>query len=258
MSLDINHILEGWPFEPGQITTRKIRGKDGREKIQLRLDLGLLQMEMTGRPDGGRPYGFDSLLAYYENELERHKQTRGDDKGFCLDERACELMRAEGVMYYHRYLAEFVLDDFEAVERDTMRNLQLLDFCHAYAKEESDRYLLEQYRPYITMMCARARARIALRDNRPKVAMAAVKKALDDVRVFYKRFGQEKLASASGEIALLQALMKEIESRIPVDPIQKLRKQLDRAVKQEHYEEAASIRDQLHRLTGKDFPPPKA
>ena len=29
----------------------------------------------------------------------------GSDSGFMLDERACELLRSEAVLYYHRYLA---------------------------------------------------------------------------------------------------------------------------------------------------------
>ena len=52
MSLDLNTLLNEWPHEPGAIKVRKILGLDGREKLQLRIDLGMLQMEMTGRPDG--------------------------------------------------------------------------------------------------------------------------------------------------------------------------------------------------------------
>ena len=45
VSKDIGSILDGWPHESGKISVRKIRGEEGRVKIQLRLDLGLLQME---------------------------------------------------------------------------------------------------------------------------------------------------------------------------------------------------------------------
>src|SRR3989475_10739665 len=51
MSLDLNSILKDWPHENGTIKVRKITGLDGREKLQLRVDLGVLQMEVTGRPD---------------------------------------------------------------------------------------------------------------------------------------------------------------------------------------------------------------
>ena len=32
----------------------------------MRIDLGLIQMELAGRPDGQRPDGFESLLDCYE------------------------------------------------------------------------------------------------------------------------------------------------------------------------------------------------
>jgi hypothetical protein len=249
MNLDLTSILEGWPYEPGQVTVRRIRGADGKDRIQLRLDLGVLQMETGGRPDGQRPHGHESLLAYYEQQLQRHRQERGSDEGFDLDERACELLRTEGTMYYHRYLAEFVLEDFEAVERDTMRNIRLFDFCNAYAKEDSDKYAMEQYRPYVVMMRTRAQAHLCLRDNRPKAALAALRKGIEETRAFYKRYGQDKALAASGELAVLRAMAKEIESRLPVDPISRLRKDLAKAVEAERYEEAAAIRDQLRRLT---------
>jgi len=247
MGLDIQHILDDWPYEQGQVTVRRIRGADGRDKVQLRLDLGMLQMETQGRPDGQRPHGFESLLDYYEQQLEEHRIAHGTDAGFELDERACELLRAEGLMYYHRYLAMFVLEEHEAVERDATRNLRLSDFCSTYAAEESDRYILEQYRPYVLMMIARARAHIALKNNRPRAALAAVRKGIDAIRDFYRRFGQESLFDSSGEVAILNGLANEIEPRIPADPLQKLNTELNRAVAEERYEDAAHLRDLIHR-----------
>ncbi|MDY6914593.1 MAG: UvrB/UvrC motif-containing protein [Planctomycetota bacterium] len=255
MSLDISHILNGWSYKPGEVTARRVRGDDGRDKIQLRLDLGLLQMEASGRPDGQRPHGCESLLAHYQQQLQRHREEHSGDEVFVLDEQACELLRAEAVMYYHRYLAEFILEDFKAVERDAMRNLRLMDFCKAYAAEEADRHILEQYRPYVMMMCVRARARIALGENRPKAALAALKTGIEAIGRFYRRTGREELVEKSGEIIVLQAMAKDVEARIPVDPAQRLRKQLDKAVQAEHYEEAAAIRDRLRRMTGEDQRP---
>ena len=72
-SKDILPLLKGWDYEPGTINVRKINGLDGKPKLQMRLDLGLLQMELTGRPDGAKPHGYDSLLDYYEEQLKEHK-----------------------------------------------------------------------------------------------------------------------------------------------------------------------------------------
>src|SRR5438046_10715910 len=71
MSLDLNTILRDWPHENGNVKLRKIAGLDGREKLQLRVDLGVLQMEMTGRPDGQRPHNCDSLLEYHHRPAAR-------------------------------------------------------------------------------------------------------------------------------------------------------------------------------------------
>ena len=245
MDLDIGGILAGWAYEPGNVVVRKIRGHDGRELIQMRLDLGLLQMETLGRPDGKRPHGHESLLEYHEQLLSEHTWRTGNEEGFTLDQAICERLRAEGMMYYHRYLAEFVLEDFEATERDAQRNLRLTDFCAAYAAQTADRYMLEQYRPYVLMMCARARGHIELRKGHFKSALAAVQRGIRRIEAFYERFDQPDMQDGASEIAILDALADEIRRQIPRDPVQDLREALERAVAEERYEDAAALRDQL-------------
>jgi hypothetical protein len=52
---DISPILQHWPYHPNNINVRLIEGADGKKKIQMRLDLGILQMEMDeGRTEKGR------------------------------------------------------------------------------------------------------------------------------------------------------------------------------------------------------------
>lgn len=244
--MDIGSILNDWPFEPGQVSARRVRGADGRDKIQLRLDLGLLQMETTGRPDGQRPHGFETLLAYYEHQLEVHKQQAKDETGFSLDEDACERLRAESLMFYHRYLAEFVLEDYEGVERDTLRNLRVTDFLNQYGAEESDRYSLDQYRPYVMMMYTRGRAKSAIADNRLKAAVSMLRTGIDQITQFYRKWGQDDLIADSGELAVLRAMIHEVEPRIPVDPVQRIARDLAKAIREERYEDAAALRDQLN------------
>jgi len=70
MNRDLTDILKEWPYEPGELHVRLIEGADGEPKLQVRLDLGLLQMNVEGRPDGERPHGYDSLLEYHEARLD--------------------------------------------------------------------------------------------------------------------------------------------------------------------------------------------
>jgi hypothetical protein len=98
-SKDITPFLKGWDYEPGTINVRKINGQDGLPKLQMRLDLGLLQMELSGRPDGAKPQGFESLLEYYEDQLEEHKRRNGTELGFHLTAGQCAALREEAGLY---------------------------------------------------------------------------------------------------------------------------------------------------------------
>jgi protein-arginine kinase activator protein McsA len=46
-------------------------------------------------------------------------------------------------------------------------------------------------------------------------------------------------------VKVLKRFAREIRKKLPVDPMQRLQRKLDRAVKDERYEEAAVLRDKL-------------
>jgi hypothetical protein len=248
-SKDITPLLKGWDYEPGTINVRKVNGLDGSPKLQMRLDLGLLQMELNGRPDGARPNGCESLLEYYETQLREHKRRNGTELGFHLTGDQCAALREEAGLYYHRYLGLYVLEDFPAVVRDTARNLRVLDFCGKFAVDEQDRLVLEQYRPYITMMNARAAASILFKDEKFNQALETVNQGLDNIKEFFTRFGQPDAFTQANEVKILKQFARDIRKKLPIDPLAKLQSQLDKAVKSERYEEAARLRDEIKRKT---------
>ena len=211
----------------------------------MRLDLGLLQMELSGRPDGQRPHGCESLLDYFEGQLDKHRDRNGTELGFHLTNNQCQLLRDEAQMYYHRYLSLYVLEDFTGVVRDTERNLRVLDLCGRYAVDEHDRLALEQYRPYIIMMNARASASLLFKVNQFREALSLVEEALANIRDFFGKFGQSDAYGYSGEVKMLKRFAREIRKKMPIDPLTRLQTQLDRAVKAERYEEAARLRDEI-------------
>jgi hypothetical protein len=244
-SKDIAPVLKGWDYEAGAINVRKISGLDGKEKLQMRLDLGLLQMEVSGRPDGRRPHGHESFLDYFEERLKGHKEENGTTLGFVLNNDQCQELREEAVMYYHRYLSLFILGDFPAVVRDTARNLRVLDLCGEFASDDHDRLILEQYRPYIIMMNTRASASLMFKDELYQKALDTVTDGLDRIREFFVRFGQQGAFDKSNEVKVLKRFARDIRRKLPVDPLEKLQNKLDRAVKREDYEEAARLRDEI-------------
>lgn len=246
---DITPILEHWPYVPDDITVRIIEGRDGSKKVQMRLDLGLLQMEYTGRPDGKRPHGCDSLLEYYQDQLKKHIERYGSDESFFLDPDDCSAMRGEALQYYYRYLSLFHLKHYDVVERDTARNLKVFKFIRKYAAEEEDRFALEQYRPYVIMMNTRAKGYLLLDDGRTDEALRCVDEGVRKIQRFFKEFGRPKLAERCSEMVLLKKFKNEIKSTRQENPVEQLRQKMQDAISREDYESAAYFRDEIKRLT---------
>jgi hypothetical protein len=242
MSADLGPILQDWPFEPGRLSVRVITGNDGRPKVQLRLDLGLIQMEYDGRPDGQRPHGYRSYLEYCEARMDEEAES------FNLSPEDCQELREEATQYYHRYIALLVLEDFEAVYRDATRNLRVLDLCARHGPTESDRSSMEQYRPYITMMRARALAGMAIAANEPKAAMVAIDEALDALHSYFDEHGRPELFDNSTEVQALRGMRDSLVPRLPVSQKTELKQRLAMALEQENYELAAILRDELKQL----------
>lgn len=254
MSIDLTKLLQEWPYEPGQINVRLISGDDGEPKIQMRLDLGLLQMEATGRPDGLRPHDCESLLEYHEMRLDPHESeaepepadaAEGDEEARTLSEEDCRLLREEAVQYYHRYISLLVLADYDGVIRDTARNLRVLDLCRAHAESEEDRAVLEQFRPYITMMRMRAVASQMVNDNEPKAALYVIDEGLEQIRKQYDEAGRGAEYEESSEVQLLRGMRDELATKLPASQKHELRERLRRAIEAENYELAAILRDEL-------------
>ncbi len=248
MGTDISSLLRDWPFEPGKINVRFIEGDDGEPRIQMRLDLGILQLHTEGRPDGQRPRGFESLLEYHEAKLDDHQAQHGSASGFVLTAESCRELREEAVQYYHRYMALLVLEDFEGVVRDTTRNLRVLDLCRTHAENQDDRQALEPFRAYITMMRSRALASQALKDNEPKAAIHAIDEGLDALQRHFNESGQENAFETSNEVQALRGMREALVPKLPVSEESELRRRLQAALKAENYELAAILRDELKNL----------
>ena len=240
MNLDLNNLLEGWPHEPGQIRVRKVAGNDGREKLQLRIDLGLIQMEMTGRPDGLRPHGCESLLEW---QKERAADAEAKGHSFTLSPEECAELQHEGIQYYHRYISLFQIEDYPGVVRDTGRNLELLDFIVKYAEREELAWQMEQFRAYLLMMNTRARASIELERNDYAAALRQIERGRDKiVEAFQDR---PEAAQNSAEIQFLEQWLEELRNKRPLSKLEMLQQEMARAIAAEAYERAAELRDAI-------------
>lgn len=254
MSKDIKHILDSWPYDDDEdVNVRIIHGDDG-DKLQMRIDMGIIQMELDGNPTGDRPSGFESWFEYYQNECEAVESNAVDDL-FSLDETDCNLIRAEAVRYYYRYLSLMKLGDYTRVIRDTDRNRRVFEFVKKYASSEMDRWALDQYRPYVIMMNTRAKVSLAIREfaglpftpgKKPEEMdidgiLQVIDKGIGGIVQFYEEYGLSSEMDSSVELAILKALKRELLSTLPLS----LEEQLDYAIKEERFEDAAILRDRI-------------
>lgn len=69
VTLDLSEVLSNWDVVSPEHPARLVRGRDGLEFLQLRIDAGLMQMHVNGRPDGTRYHGMPLALAHIEHEL---------------------------------------------------------------------------------------------------------------------------------------------------------------------------------------------
>lgn len=266
MERDITHILSEWAFVPGQISVRLIEGQDHEPRIQVRLDLGLLQMYVDGRPDGLRPNDADSYLEYYEAQLTHlsehnpNPESDAETESFglpeeseaepqrCLDGEDCRKLREEAQQYYHRYIALLVLEDFESVARDTSRNLRVLDLFRDYAIDEDDQAAMEGHRPYVMMMRARALASHAVKHEENKAAIYAIDEGIEALKLYYESTGQEDQFENAGEVDMLREMRDGLIPKLPVSQRAELRQRLEAAIVSENFELAAILRDELRML----------
>ncbi|MEO1278662.1 MAG: UvrB/UvrC motif-containing protein [Planctomycetota bacterium] len=255
MNRDISDILEDWPYDRTRPNIRLIQGAMGDPLLQVRLDLGVLQMYVDGRPDGQTPHNYRSLLEYFENlaeDAELMGET-GEGEAFELSPDDCKLLREEAAQYYHRYVALLVLNDFDGVIRDTARNLRLIEFLVRYAREETDGRSMVHYRPFILTVRTRALAGQMIRANESKAAVAMIDEGLDALQQAFADAGEPEAFEASAERRTLAGMREAINPKLMPSQAAELESRLERALEAENYELAAILRDEIKSL--RDRPP---
>jgi hypothetical protein len=253
MNFDISHLLDQWDYQPGQVVVRKFVGKDGQEKIQLRIDLGLMQMNAQGRPDGRRPFGHATLFDFQLARLEQHRaKHEGSDEGFTLTSEDCAKLQMESFQYHHRYICLLQLEDYSGVVRDTTRNLKMFDFVEEYADSDELAWNLQQFRPQVLMLQTRAAASQYLQDDEYATATKEIQAGIGRIREFYEERSRHEQAAHCPEIAGLEHWLGEIDRKRPLTKREQLERDLTDAVQEEDYERAARVRDALRKLKPKD------
>lgn len=243
MDKDIGVLLNGWEYAPGELKVRKVGSADGSNKIQIRMDLGLMQLEWAGRPDAQRPHGHESLLDFYQA---KRAEVAGDI--FKLSRQDCWDLAQEAMQYYWRRLSFFELKEYESAESDADHNLAILELCNSYAEADEDRQIAEQYSVFVTAHRFQARALIQLERDDYESGLAEIRAGIECIEALLAQQGKLEMEDECPELLFLTEWEAEVERARPLSTAEQLQADLQVAVEQENFEQAAKLRDRLRSL----------
>jgi hypothetical protein len=241
MGQDIDRALTGWEFKPGVIQARLVTATDGRQVIQLRIDLGVLQMELKGRPDGLRPNGFLTYFDYLR-DISRRKGLESDDP-FTMTEEHCVEADREFVQFYHRRVAFLTMNQFERAIRDADHTLAFMDYVKEHAPNEEYVTAHEQYRPFVLFHRTAAQVESAVQREAFENAIDAIRDGLQRIKDVFQEYNQEDRYKRDPLVRELRKKLKQLRRQHNVKLT--LKEQLAKAVAKEDYETAARLRDEM-------------
>jgi hypothetical protein len=266
----IDHILQSWPYEPSTLSVRIRQGADGRDKLQMRLDLGLLQLETEGRPDGTRPGGKNTYLDYlidlesrwepgspaeaesdapdFDANQEGEAATQANDR-FRMNTKQCGEADREFVQYYHRRLCWLAMREFTKAMIDADHTLRLMDFCRDHSPDEEWTMSHEQYRPFVLFHRTQAAALAQLEAGKgAEASVEAINQGLEQIKEVFVEHEAEEEYESDELVTRLVEMREGLRKQFDVGST--LEEQLRDAVANEKYELAAKLRDELAQRRG--------
>lgn len=246
MSLDLDEIVSGWECPSGEVSARVVESDGGGELLQLRVDLGLLQMQFDGRPDGSLYHGLPTVLDYVEHELRVGRDAISIEHWQALDR--------EVTQFNYRRLAFTTVaenalrsQDEETARRCLARVLRDIECCQ-HALE----LLLEHSHaaggnlhlvPTLTFNHARLLCQLRLIDRDYEGAVEAAEYGAETLREMLGEDDEEENPGDHVGVAYLYELARQLRTQHDVDLT--LREQLEAAVAADDFETAAELHEEV-------------
>jgi hypothetical protein len=249
MRRDLDDIIQGWPYdpEPGETLVREVRARDGRMVLQVRIELGVLQLEVSGRPDGLRPQGFATYLDYLRHSAAGRGQAPGGKAPpWVMSAHQCAEADREFVQFYHRRVAWLSLRRFEKAIQDADHTLALMDFIRRHGSDDDYISSHEQFRGMVLFHRTEAAIALAIERHRPEEAIDALRDGVERLASHQRTWWEDHEPAESPNPELIDQLRvyeQDIRKKFTVEKT--LREQLDEAVAREDYEQAARLRDRI-------------
>ena len=229
-------LLEEWPHEPGKLSARLVQDSYGTSRLQVRVELGILQMELSGRPDGGK--------SLFETRFGADLNPGAGG----LDSELCRLLQREAAMYAYRALVCSSLELHDRVVADASRNLEVMEFMITHATDPQDRQAALTLRVQLLVMRVRARAAHALSSQTPAIARTLVEEGIREVQAGLRLAGRSEEVESAGEIQLLRSMVDVLVPKLPSSQRHEMELRLKAALEVENYELAAILTNELRQL----------
>lgn len=230
MNADLTQLLRDFPFEAGRVNARLVRGDGGRELLQIRVELGILQMQCSGRPDGLEGV-LEPLLA----------------AGRALDGAQTAALRLELVQFQQRAVAFLAIADPKRALADAETALRGTELIVRRGLP-LDREWAESARFSVLVLRTRCAAAASTAAGLPREAARAIEAGLASMRDAAERVGIADGFDSLGDVLALKALRDSLVPQLPPAQRAELEARLRAAIIAENYELAAILRDELRLL----------
>lgn len=224
---DISAMLQDFPYMPGRVQARLAVAADGRKVVQVRVELGILQMEYDGRPDGlpsvleaDRPLGEPAHAAAARIEIAQLQQ---------------------------RAVALLALGDPQKALRDADRVIAALRRLAGEAPDPEQEWA-EGARFSALVFRTRAAVAVCLQQGRSRDAATSVDGGLRLLEAQAIRIGIGEQFDTLADVRALRTLRDSLQPQLPPAERAELESRLAAAVRAENYELAAILRDELRRM----------
>lgn len=245
---DLNVLIGDWDYDPDRVSVRRIVGVDGELKLQMRIDLGVLQVQYRGRPDGQPVEGKDSHLEAHRDRLSRYVRRCGASLGFTISTHQCELLREEMMQFYQRIVCLFVLDAYDEAIADLDHCRAIIELCVRFGEDKDIVNGICSMTPHLVLMQTKAITAKLLATGDVKAAFDQTLKSVCDLLNHYCANGTIEDYHASPQVDALERMRLNLATKLSADDRTILRRSLRLAIKEERFEEAAQIRDELRKL----------
>jgi hypothetical protein len=237
---DIDFVLRDWEYKPGVVQARLVEAHDRRQVIQMRVDLGVLQLEVEGRPDGKRPHGYDT---YFDYLRERVSAAQKAGRNFVLDENESQEADQEFLQFYHRRVCWLALRQYARAIRDADHTLTFMDLVRQHSPGDEYTHAHEQYRGFVVFHRTQAASALQIEKGNPEQAVDELRAGLERLKAFFVEFGMEEQMEEDPMVQHLRKIESTLREQYDIGAT--LLEQLEQAIAAEDYERAAQLRDAL-------------